>query len=239
MSERPKPLQRMFSAVPHRYDAVNRLTTLGLDQRWRRFAVAEIASTAPARVLDLCTGTGDLVVLLAAACPSATALAAVDFSAPMLAAAVRKAGAHGARERIRFSLADAAALPFADGAFDAVGIGFGLRNLTWRNAGADAHLAEILRVLRPGGRFVTAESSQPRAAVVRLGFRAYLRAVVGPIGGLVSGNRGAYGYLAESAARFYDDAELERLLVGAGFCAVRHRPLLGGAAAIHVAEKPA
>jgi demethylmenaquinone methyltransferase / 2-methoxy-6-polyprenyl-1,4-benzoquinol methylase len=93
-------------------------------------------------------------------------------------------------------------------------------------------------VLRSGGRLVAAESSQPRVAVVRLGFRAYLRAVVGPIGGLVSGNRGAYAYLAESAAGYYTDAELQAVLEEAGFCAVRHTPLLAGAAAIHVAEKP-
>jgi demethylmenaquinone methyltransferase/2-methoxy-6-polyprenyl-1,4-benzoquinol methylase len=229
----------MFASVPRRYDAVNRLTTLGLDQRWRRLAVAEILSGAPARVLDLCTGTGDLAIMLERSCPSATSIAAVDFSAPMLAEAVHKAAARDGASRISFSLADAGALPFPDGSFDAVGIGFGLRNLTWRNPRAAAHLSEILRVLRPGGRFVAAESSQPRAAVVRFGFHAYLRAVVGPLGGLVSGSRGAYAYLAESASRFYSDAELESLLVDAGFCRVRHTPLLAGAAAVHVAHKPA
>jgi demethylmenaquinone methyltransferase/2-methoxy-6-polyprenyl-1,4-benzoquinol methylase len=238
MTRTPRPLQRMFASVPRRYDAVNRLATLGLDRRWRRLAVAEIAGAEPGRVLDLCTGTGDLAVMLAEELRSTAAIAAFDFSAPMLAEAVQKADARGASARIAFALADAAALPLPDGCVDAVGIGFGLRNLTWRNPRAGAHLAEILRVLRPGGRLVAAESSQPRSAIVRLGFRAYLRAVVGPLGGLVSGTRGAYAYLAESAARFYSDDELERLLVGAGFCRVRHRPLLAGAAAVHVAHKP-
>jgi len=233
------PLQRMFASVPRRYDAVNRLTTFGLDRRWRERAIAEILSFAPARALDLCTGTGDLAVGLAEACPVGTSITAVDFSLPMLGEAVRKASACGAASRIAFALADAASLPFSSGTFGVVGIGFGLRNLTWRNARSGAHLAEILRVLRPGGHLVAAESSQPRAAAVRLGFRAYLRAVVGPIGGLVSGNRGAYAYLAESAARFYSDAELEGVLEEAGFCRVRHTPLLAGVAAIHVAEKPA
>jgi demethylmenaquinone methyltransferase/2-methoxy-6-polyprenyl-1,4-benzoquinol methylase len=233
------PLQRMFAAVPRRYDAVNRLATFGLDQRWRKLTVGELLSLAPSRALDLCTGTGDLAVLLAEACPAETSIAAVDFSAPMLGAAMRKASSRGAKARIAFALADAATLPFPSAAFDVVGIGFGLRNLTWRNAHAGAHLAEILRVLRPGGRLVAAETSQPRAGVVRLGFRAYLRAVVGPLGGLVSGNRGAYAYLADSAARFYTDDEIGALLVEAGFCRVRHTPLWAGAAAIHVAEKPA
>jgi demethylmenaquinone methyltransferase/2-methoxy-6-polyprenyl-1,4-benzoquinol methylase len=228
----------MFAAVPRRYDAVNRLATFGLDQRWRKLAVAEILSLAPSRALDLCTGTGDLAVLLAGAGAAEPSIAAIDFSGPMLGEAVRKARFRGVRARIAFALADAAALPFPSAAFDVVGIGFGLRNLTWRNASAAAHLAEILRVLRPGGRLVATESSQPRAAAVRLGFRAYLRAVVGPLGGLVSGNRGAYAYLADSAARFYTDEELEGVLEEAGFCRVRHTPLLAGAAAIHVAEKP-
>ena len=232
------PLQQMFASVPRRYDAVNRLTTLGQDQRWRRLAVAEILSGDPLRVLDLCTGTGDLAVLLARSCPPATSIAAVDFSPPMLGEAVRKARSRGGAARISFSLADAAALPFSNDSFDAVGIGFGLRNLTWRNARAASHLAEILRVLRPGGRLIAAESSQPRAAAMRLGFRAYLRVVVGPLGGLVSGNRGAYAYLADSAARFYTDEELGGVLEEAGFCKVRHTPLLAGAAAIHVAQKP-
>jgi demethylmenaquinone methyltransferase / 2-methoxy-6-polyprenyl-1,4-benzoquinol methylase len=229
----------MFASVPRRYDAVNRLTTFGLDRRWRRLAVAEILSGAPSHVLDLCAGTGDLSVLLARSCSPATSIAAVDFSSPMLGEAVLKARSLGDPGRISFALADAASLPFPDGSFDAVGIGFGLRNLTWRNPHAAAHLAEILRVLRPGGRLVAAESSQPRAAAVRLGFRAYLRAVVGPIGGFVSGNRGAYAYLAESAARYYTDAQLQGVLEEAGFCSVRHTPLLAGAAAIHVAQKPA
>jgi demethylmenaquinone methyltransferase/2-methoxy-6-polyprenyl-1,4-benzoquinol methylase len=238
MTARRSPLQRMFGGVPRRYDAVNRLATLGLDQRWRRLAVAEILDAAPRRVLDLCTGTGDLAVLLAGACPAEASIAAVDFSSPMLAEAVLKARARGAPSRIAFVLADAASLPFPDGSFDAVGIGFGLRNLTWRNARSESHLAEILRVLRPGGRFVAAESSQPRTAVARFGFRTYMRAVVGPLCGLVAGNRGAYAYLAESAARYYSDAELEEVLVRAGFRGVRHRPVLLGAAAIHVAHKP-
>jgi demethylmenaquinone methyltransferase / 2-methoxy-6-polyprenyl-1,4-benzoquinol methylase len=226
------PLERMFRAVPKRYDLVNRCVTLGLDRRWRALAADEILAGAPARVMDLCTGTGDLAAILARRANRDTSILAVDFCAPMLACAARKTG--GA---VPLALADAAALPFADRSFDAVGIGFGFRNLLWRNPHAQEHLAEIRRVLRPGGRLVVVESSQPSTAPVRLGFHFFLRAFVGPAGGLLSGQRGAYAYLARSARDFHDPQALDSLLADAGFEGVRHASLLAGAAAIHVATR--
>jgi demethylmenaquinone methyltransferase/2-methoxy-6-polyprenyl-1,4-benzoquinol methylase len=119
-----------------------------------------------------------------------------------------------------------------------VGISFAFRNLTYKNPKTKLYLAEILRVLKPGGKFVIVESSQPRSAIIRALFHLYLRAFVYPVGYLLSGNKGAYRYLAESAARFYGPHELGQLLVGAGFGAVRYRRLFFGAAAVRVAAKP-
>jgi len=237
MTRREPALKRMFDRVPARYDLVNRIVTLGLDRRWRRLAVAACLEGRPRAILDVCTGTGDLAVALAAAAGEKVAIAAVDFSAPMLDAARRKAEREGVADRIDLVRLDAAALPFADGAFDAVGVSFGFRNLTYKNHNRDQHLAEIVRVVAPGGRFVIVESSQPAAPVFRAGFRLYLGAWVGPMGGLISGERGAYRYLARSARDFYEPREVEQMLLAAGFADVRTTPLLAGAAALHVASK--
>ncbi|MGQ9592137.1 MAG: ubiquinone/menaquinone biosynthesis methyltransferase [Planctomycetota bacterium] len=229
------PLFDMFAAVPRTYDVLNRLVSLGRDQAWRRAAARACLEARPRRVLDLCSGTGDLAVELRRLGGAAVEVTAFDYSRPMLEIAVRKA--RGARAELRPVLGDAGAMPFPDGAFDCVGISFGFRNLTWRNPRAERHLAEVLRVLAPGGRFVVVETSQPRSPLARALFRAYLRGFVRPVGSLVSQNAPAYRYLAESIARFYDGSEVERLLLGAGFREVRRRGFAAGAVALHVAAR--
>jgi demethylmenaquinone methyltransferase / 2-methoxy-6-polyprenyl-1,4-benzoquinol methylase len=229
-----RPLQGMFAAVPRRYDLINRLFTLRLDERWRALAAAECLGGAPARALDLCTGTGDLAIRLAdAGAPGA--VYGVDFSMPMLEVARVKALRQGAA--VAFAAGDAAALPFRDGSFNVIGIAFGFRNLTYRNPGRDRYLAEILRVLEPGGRLVIVESSQPRSRIFRALAHLYIRSAVSVMGGIVSGQRGAYRYLAHSAIHFYNPEELSVLLTEAGFSRVEYRALLFGVAAIHVVYK--
>jgi demethylmenaquinone methyltransferase/2-methoxy-6-polyprenyl-1,4-benzoquinol methylase len=237
MGRTQPPLKRMFGRVPGRYDLVNRLVTLGLDQRWRRLAVEACLERTPRRILDICSGTGDLAVAIAERAPDGAAVVAADFSEPMLELAADKAGAAGVSSRVDLALLDAAALPFADGSFDVVAVAFGFRNLTYKNEHRDLHLEEIARVVAPGGRFVIVESSQPGSAALRAGFHLYLRAWVGPLGGLISGQRGAYRYLARSAEGFYHPNEVEQLLLDAGFAAARTRPLLAGAAALHIASR--
>jgi demethylmenaquinone methyltransferase/2-methoxy-6-polyprenyl-1,4-benzoquinol methylase len=138
-------------------------------------------------------------------------------------------------ERIEFRVADAAALPFEDGEFDAAGIAFGFRNLTWKNPNQAKHLGEMRRVLATGGRFVIVETSRPPSTILRLGFDGWMAAVTAPQGGLISGQDGAYRYLARSTRGFYTARQVDELLLGAGFRAVTHRRLLGGVAALHVA----
>jgi demethylmenaquinone methyltransferase/2-methoxy-6-polyprenyl-1,4-benzoquinol methylase len=237
LTARQPTLKKMFARVPSRYDVVNRVVTLGQDQRWRALAVRRCLEHQPRRVLDICTGTGDLALALAAAAPPEVRVTAADFSPPMLELAGHKATADGLARRPELVLADAAELPFVDGAFDAVGIGFGFRNLTYRNPHRERHLAEIARIVAPGGRFVIVESSQPEAALVRGGFHLFLRAWVGPLGGFISGERGPYSYLATSARRFYTVGEVEELLLAAGFARFESTPLLLGAAAVHVAHR--
>ena len=219
----------MFAAVPRRYDLMNRILTLGLDQVWRREAARECLEGFPGRIMDLCTGTGDLAVMIRQMAPVDTQVVAVDFVDAMLAAAARKAGG------IRWALADAGDLPLGDGSIDCVGIAFGFRNLTYRNPRRDAHLADVRRVIAPGGRFVIVETSQPASRAWRACVHAYHGVVTGPLGGSLSGNGPAYRYLAASARRFHDPSEVASMLLDAGFSGVTSRPLLGGAACLHVA----
>ena len=230
-----RPLQRMFSEVPRRYDLINRLFTLRFDEKWRRMAAAECLKGSAARILDLCTGTGDLAFRLADGAGAQSLIFGMDFSMPMLEVACVKTARRGAS--IGFIAGDAAKLPFRDNTFDVIGTAFAFRNLTYRNPGRDRYLSEILRVLAPGGKFVVVESSQPRLRIVRAAVHWYMKAAVSFTGGLISGQRGAYRYLAHSAINFYNPDELADLLRSAGFSRVEYRMLLGGVAAIHVVWK--
>lgn len=230
-----KPLHGMFTAVPPRYDLVNRIITWGLDARWREEAVRTCLAPGPRRVLDLCCGTGDLAIIIARLAGKELEVTGLDYSEPMLEIARRKAARLGVK--VSFIHGDAARLPFPDSHFDCVGISFAFRNLTYKNPLASRSLAEVVRVLQPGGRYVIVESSQPKSSVLRGLFHLYLRWFVSWVGYLLSGNRGAYQYLAESAARFYTPEEVKDLLATAGFREVVYRPLFLGAAGIHVAVK--
>jgi len=227
----------MFMAVPPRYDLINQLITWGQDNAWRLLAARECLDSSSKRLLDICCGTGKLAIKLTGAADSDTRIVGVDFSLPMLEVAVSEAGRSNSGEGVSFVHGDAAALPFPDGYFDCVGIAFAFRNLTYKNPLTLRYLAEIIRVLRPGGRFVIVESSQPRMRLIRKLFHLYLRTFVFRLGYLLSGNRGAYRYLAESAARFYTPDELRNLLLSSGFSRFVSRPLMFGTVAIHIAVK--
>ena len=224
-------------AVPPRYDLINRLITWGQDNTWRLLAARECLGSSPERLLDICCGTGKLAIDMAGIADSSIRIVGVDFSLPMLELAVTEAGRSNSGERVSFVHGDAAALPFPDGHFDCVGIAFAFRNLTYKNPLTLRYLAEIVRVLRPGGRFVIVESNQPRGRLIRKLFHLYLRTFVFRIGYLLSGNRGAYRYLAESAARFYTPDKLGNLLLSSGFSRFLSRPLMFGTVAIHIAVK--
>jgi demethylmenaquinone methyltransferase/2-methoxy-6-polyprenyl-1,4-benzoquinol methylase len=227
----------MFRAVPHRYDLINRLFTWGLDERWRRQAAHECLKGCPEQVLDLCCGTADLALRLAGMSSSSINILGIDFSLPMLEIAREKAEHSGMSDRVALVYGDTAALPFGEGQFDCIGISFAFRNLTYKNPLALRYLAEVLRVLQPGGRFVIVESSQPTSRLIRKLFHLYMRWYVSRLGHLLSGNRGAYRYLAESASRFYTVEELRNLMFEVGFSKFSSRQLAFGTVAIHVVTK--
>jgi ubiquinone/menaquinone biosynthesis methyltransferase len=216
----------MFDRIAPTYDTLNRLLSAGIDARWRARAVAELRS-APGPVLDLCAGTLDLAALLERARPR-DRVVAVDFSAAMLEAGRSKA------PRTEVVVGDAAALPFGDGEFGAVICGFGMRNL----ADLERGVREVSRVLRPGGRFVTLELFRPTRIVTRAFHGAYAGVLLPALGGLVSGDAGAYRYLVRSMARFFSREEYEDLLRSCGFEHARGEDLTLGIASIVSGDKP-
>jgi demethylmenaquinone methyltransferase / 2-methoxy-6-polyprenyl-1,4-benzoquinol methylase len=231
-----RPLYKIFTAVPPSYDLINRLFTLRLDESWRIKAAKECLSGNPLKILDLCTGTGDLAIRLANMSSPEQEITGFDYSAPMLNLAKNKALKKGLTS-IAFLQGDAAVMPFTDGYFDAIGIAFAFRNLTFKNHDTPKFLAEIHRVLKPGGRFVIIESSQPKWPWLRALFRFYSRFIVYPVGSLVSGNKTAYKYLSYSVIRYYQPEEICSLLKDYGFSEVTYKRLAGGVSALHVAVK--
>jgi demethylmenaquinone methyltransferase/2-methoxy-6-polyprenyl-1,4-benzoquinol methylase len=232
-----RPLFRMFNEVPGKYDIMNRILTLGQDERWRKKAARICLDESPDKVLDICTGTADLALRIARTAKKDLEITASDFSQPMLDVAAEKAAKINAK-KVDFVLADTASLPFEENCYDATTIGFAFRNLTYKNKFASLYLSEILRTLKPGGIFIIAESSQPKNPFLRLGFRIYLKIWVEGLGGLLSGHKKAYKYLAVSAKNYYSSGEVKELLQDNGFVEFRHYPQFGGSAAIYTVRKP-
>jgi demethylmenaquinone methyltransferase/2-methoxy-6-polyprenyl-1,4-benzoquinol methylase len=212
----------MFDGIAPVYDAMNRVMTAGMDQRWRRLAVSEVVWPGD-RVLDACCGTGDLAV---AAERRGGRVVGLDFSGRMLERARRKSGT------IEWVQGDALALPFGDAEFDAATVGFGVRNLADLAGG----LRELNRVLRPGAKLAVLEITRPRG-VLRPFFRLWFDVLV-PLAGRVLPGGSAYTYLPASVRRFPGPDDLSALLEGAGFEDVRYRLLGGGIVALHVGRRP-
>jgi demethylmenaquinone methyltransferase/2-methoxy-6-polyprenyl-1,4-benzoquinol methylase len=215
-----RAVRGMFDAIAPRYDLVNRVMTFGLDRGWRRKAVAALALPPGSLVLDLAAGTGDLCRDLEAAGHRPVG---VDLSSGMLAAA---------RTTAPLVQADVTRLPVPDGRADGATCGFALRNL----ADVDAFLAELARVIRPGGRVAVLEVSEPDSALLRWGHGVYFGKVVPRIGGLLS-DRSAYRYLPRSAAYLPPAPELVRRFEDAGFPGTTRRPLGAGAAQLLVGTR--
>jgi demethylmenaquinone methyltransferase/2-methoxy-6-polyprenyl-1,4-benzoquinol methylase len=222
-------VREMFASIAPRYDATNRLLTGGVDERWRRRAIAELAPPPGGRILDLCCGTGDLSFHLLRRDPSLQ-VTGIDFCEPMLEGARRRAAARGAESRVAFHSGDVMALPYADGAFDGAVMGFSMRNVV----DIGATLREARRVLRPGGRFVNLDVSKAPNPLFKRAFDLYFYGVVPLIGGLVGGSRSAYRYLPNSLTNYPGADELARRFSAAGFEDVRYLRLAGGAIAVHV-----
>lgn len=234
------PLKDFYSDIYPSYDRVNRIFTFGRDRAWRRLAASACLESGPARVLDLCTGTGDFILEVARQAGEGVSLTGYDFSAAMLSEARRKLVALQEEQKlppVEFLEGDVGSMPFGDDFFDAAGITFGIRNLVYMNTRAKLHLAEIVRVIRPGGRLVILESSRPASTAWRFINGLYLQFILPYLGGMLSGNLKAYRYLARSSRNYYSIREMVAILEQAGFRRARGRALFLGSVMLVVAEK--
>jgi demethylmenaquinone methyltransferase/2-methoxy-6-polyprenyl-1,4-benzoquinol methylase len=222
-------VREMFAAIAPRYDRANRLLTAGVDEAWRRRAVAELAAPHGGRVVDLCCGTGDLVFHLLKTDP-ALEVVGVDFTPAMLEGARSRAKRADPKARAGFVEGDVTRLPFADASFDGATMGFSMRNVV----DVVGTLKEARRVLRPGARFVNLDVTKPANPLVRRVFGLYFYGIVPLVGGIVGGSKTAYRYLPNSLTNFPDaDGLADRFRV-AGFRDVRTIRLGFGAIALHV-----
>jgi demethylmenaquinone methyltransferase / 2-methoxy-6-polyprenyl-1,4-benzoquinol methylase len=220
----------MFDAIAKRYDLLNRLLSLGIDQRWRRRTVAALGAAGSGHVLDLATGTADLAILIAE--ESATArVSGVDPSERMLEIGRTKVDRLGLSGRIALSVGEAEHLPFADATFDAATIAFGIRNVPNRLAG----LCELARVTRPGGRIAILELSEPRKGLLGPLARFHVHTVVPWLGSLLSGAK-EYRYLQRSIAAFPPATEFAETMHQAGLDVLEVTPLTFGVAHLYVAS---
>ena len=222
----------MFGRIAPRYDLLNHLLSFNLDKRWRARTVArvsEILDRPDTQVLDLCCGTGD--VLLALEARARRPLLASDFCHPMLVEAHRKIS--GQRFSTPLFEADALSLPLAGASLDLITVAFGFRNLANYQRG----LEEMLRVLKPGGVAAILEFSQPPNATFRALYGFFSTSILPRIGGIISGSPEAYSYLPESIRKFPGAEQLAQEMRRAGFSRVEFERMTGGAVALHIGHK--
>jgi len=224
-----KGIRNIFSTVPETYELVNHILTCGLDILWRKQAVKFAIKAGGTRWIDVCAGTGEMVLYLYRVAKSETNVYAADFSFPMLKKATEKTGA----SFIKFILSDIKSLPFPDDTFDLITISFATRNINLSQDTLIRTFKEFHRILRTDGHFINLETSQPSSSLVRRVFHKYVKLFVIPVGSHISGSKQGYAYLANTIPRFYTAYELKNIMHLAGFKNIRVKKLMFGAAAIH------
>ena len=227
----PKAVNTMFARIAGRYDIANHLLSGGIDYWWRQRLVRAVYDSHAASVLDLATGSGDVVFALADGLAPGVTLLGMDFCQPMLDEAVKKREENHRWTHIEFRLGDGMALPLPDASFEAITISFGLRNMVNR---AKA-LQEMRRVLKPDGRLFILEFSQPMVWF-RPFYYTYLKCVLPTVAGIITGDRSAYEYLCGSIEQYPDRIAMSEEIRQAGFNSVRALPLSFGIVALHEAR---
>ncbi len=232
LSDKGRGIRQMFDDIADRYDLLNRLLSLGIDRRWRRFAVSQLSIPAGGRVLDIATGTCDVALEVAQNTDPSVTIVGEDFTQGMLVKGQQKLKQSPHGERILLVNAPCEAIPHPDSCFDAITIAFGIRNVVDRPAG----LREMHRVLKPGGRAVILEFSNPRSELFRKLYYFYFQKVLPTIGGFLS-KRSAYQYLPDSVLEFPSQKEFSRMMGEAGFSRLQHCDLTFGISTVYVGDK--
>ncbi len=221
----------MFDNVSGNYDFLNRLLTFGIDMKWRRLVVKTVAKNNPKHLLDIATGTGDFVIMLSKL--NAEKIVGLDISRGMLDIGIDKVKKKKLEGLIDMVQGDSEQLPFENASFDAITVGFGVRNFE----NLDKGLQEIYRVLRPGGILVILETSQPEGFLMKPLFKFYSKYIIPTIGKLFSKDKRAYDYLPESAAAFPYGERFNNILQKNGFINTTNKPLTFGIASMYTATK--
>ena len=222
---------QMFDTISGNYDDLNRVISFGIDVKWRKNVLKLVAEKKPATILDIATGTGDLAILMTAT--NAEKIIGLDISAGMLEVGKKKITEKKLDNKIEMVLGDSENIPFEDNYFDAITVAFGVRNFENLEVG----LSEILRVLKPDGRFVILETSVPTQFPFKQGYHLYTKNILPLIGKLFSKDKVAYSYLSESASHFPYGEALNNILRKVGFIDVKHLPQTFGVATIYSASK--
>ena len=224
----------MFDKIAFRYDFLNRFLSAGIDVYWRKRAIRELRGLTNAEILDVATGTGDMAILLSRHLPQAL-ITGVDISEGMLDVGRQKLTRMKLDGRITLQAGDSEALPFSDDRYDAITVAFGVRNFENLENG----LKEMCRVLKPGGKLVVLEFSQPRTPGICQLYKAYMRRIAPRIAGMAASNRDAYEYLNSSVLAFPEGERLLRILESCGFTGPRLNRLTFGICTVYAAQKPA
>jgi demethylmenaquinone methyltransferase/2-methoxy-6-polyprenyl-1,4-benzoquinol methylase len=221
----------MFDTISKNYDGLNRVISFGIDVKWRKKVVRIVKETKAESILDIATGTGDLIISMANS--DATKLVGLDISPGMLAVGQEKINKKGLSSRIEMVLGDSETLPFDASSFDAITVAFGVRNFENLEKG----LSDIYRVLKPGGTLVILETSVPTKTPFKQGYKLYANYILPTIGKLFSKDKIAYDYLSKSAASFPFGTTFNNILQKIGFIAIENKPQTFGVATIYVASK--
>jgi len=230
-TSKKEQVARMFDSISHRYDFLNHFLSLGIDKAWRKKAIRLLEPTKPKTILDVATGTGDFAIQALSLKPER--VTGVDISEGMLEVGRKKIEKRGVQHTIELRLADSENLPFEENKFDAVTVGFGVRNFENLKLG----LGEILRVMKPGATLVVLEFSHPKGFPFKQLYNFYFKTILPKLGNWISRDRAAYSYLPESVEAFPDGEKFIDILKEIGYKNISCKSLTFGISSIYTAQK--